>query len=204
MTILDGNMFNVIFLQMEIHGVLKIAGGVGTLLMFIPMTLEVIKHNGDGQSFSTWLLWAMLDSILAASTMVRHGNFLLPLGYAIGGWILTALLVMKGRFAWGRLDNVVLVLVIACVAGWRLGGARAAIIFATLATVIATLPGFIELWRHPQRSVGNVWMGFVLTNALSFAGGTAMTVEERFSPAIFAILSLFMVIASRKPAITKH
>ena len=53
--------------------------------------------------------------------------------------------------------------------------------------------------RLPQRAVGNVWVGFVLTNTLSFAGGTAMTVEERFSPAVFAILSLLMVIASRKP-----
>ncbi len=193
-------MFNDILSRMEIHEALKIAGGAGTLLMFIPMSLEVIKRNGDGQSFSTWLLWAMLDSILAASTIVQHGNFLLPLGYAMGGWILTGLLIMKGRFAWGRLDSVVLALVLVCLAGWGLGGARTAIIFATLATTFATVPGFIELWRHPQRAVGNVWVGFVLTNTLSFAGGAAMTVEERFSPAVFAILSLLMVIASRKPA----
>jgi len=189
---------------MEVHEALKIAGGGGTLLMFIPMIMEIIKHNGAGQSFSTWLLWAMLDSTLAASTIVQHGNYLLPLGYAIGGWALTLSLVMMRRFAWGRLDSAVLGLVLVCLAGWKFGGARTAIIFATLATVLATIPGFIELWRHPQRTVGNVWAGLALTNTLSFAGGTAMTVEERFSPAVFAALSLMMFLASRKQNFIKH
>jgi hypothetical protein len=183
---------------MEFHGILKLAGGMGTLLMFIPMAREIIKRNGAGQSFSTWLLWAMLDSTLAASTIIQHGNFLLPLGFAVGSWVLATLLVIKGRFAWGWLDSAVLAFVLVCLAGWIFGGARMAIIFATLAIALATLPGLIELWRHPQRSVGNVWAGFALTNTLSFAGGTAMTIEERFSPAIFAILALMMVIASRK------
>jgi len=189
---------------MEIHETLKIAGGVGTLLMFIPMAWEIMKSNGAGQSFSTWLLWAMLDSTLAASTIIQHGNFLLPLGFAIGGWTLTTLLVIKGRFAWTRLDSAVLVLVLICLTGWVLGGARTAIIFATLGIALATLPGFLELWRHPQRAVGNVWIGLALANALSFVGGTAMTIEERFSPAVFSILAFMMINASRKQSFIKQ
>jgi hypothetical protein len=187
-----------IFSEMEIHGILKLVGGVATLLMFIPMALEIIRSNGASQSFSTWLLWAMLDSTLAASTIIQHGNFLLPLGFALGSWVLATLLVIKGRFAWVGLDSAVLALVLVCLAGWIFGGARMAIIFATLAIALATFPGFIELWRHPQRGVGNVWAGFALTNTLSFAGGNAMTIEERFSPGIFAVLALMMVMASRK------
>ncbi|MGO8765157.1 MAG: hypothetical protein ACLQSR_08505 [Limisphaerales bacterium] len=183
---------------------MKIAGGVGTLAMFIPMTREVVQRNGAGQSFSTWLLWAMLDSILAATTMIRHGNFFLPLGYAIGGWILAAVLIIKGRFQWGALDHVVLALVLACLIGWAAGGARMAIVFATMATTVATAPGFVALWCNPQRSVGNVWAGYVVTNSLSFAGGTAMTIEERFTPAVFAVLSLMMVIASRRQPVIKR
>ena len=54
------------------------------------------------------------------------------------------------------------------------------------------------MWRNPQRTVGNIWAGYALANCLAFAGGTAMTVEERFSPAIFAVLSLLMFAASRR------
>jgi hypothetical protein len=189
---------------MDFHEVLRIAGGVGTLAMFIPMTIEVVKRAGAGQSFSTWLLWSALDTILSVSTILKHGNFLLPLGYAIGGWALTGLLLAKGRFAWGRLDSAVLALVIGCLIGWKLGGAKTAIIAATLATSLATIPGLVELWRNPQRTVGNVWAGFALANALSFAGGTAMTIEERFTPAMFTTLSLLMVVASRKQIIMKR
>ncbi|HEY3760864.1 MAG TPA: hypothetical protein VGN23_03870 [Verrucomicrobiae bacterium] len=183
---------------------MKIAGGAGTLAMFIPMGREVVRRNGAGQSFSTWLLWSMLDSILATSTMLRHGNYFLPLGYAIGGWILTALLITRKRFEWGHLDNAVLILVLACLVGWELEGARMAIVFATLATVVATIPGFIELWKKPERSVGNVWLGYTVTNALSFAGGTAMSIEERFSPAVFTLLSLMMFIAGRRSSSIKR
>lgn len=188
---------------MGFHEILKTAGGVGTLAMFIPMIREVIRRNGAGQSFSTWLLWSVLDSILAASTMIRHGNYLLPLGYAVGGWVLTALLLSRRRFEWSLLDNIVLALVLGCLIGWKLEGAHMAIVFTTLATVLATIPGLIEMWRRPERTIGNVWVGYILTNFLSFAGGTAMSIEERFSPAIFTILSFMMFLASRRESIIK-
>lgn len=189
---------------MDFHEVLRVAGGAGTLAMFVPMAVEIVRRDAEGQSFATWLLWASLDTILSISTILKHGNFLLPLGYAIGGWALTLLLLAKRRFAWGKLDSVVLALVIGCLVGWRLGGARTAIICGTLATSFATIPGLVELWRKPQRTVGNVWMGFTLVNALSLFGGTAMTIEERFTPAVFTMLSFLMVVASRKEMFIKR
>ncbi len=187
---------------MDFHDVLKTAGGIGVLLLFVPLVVEVIKRGGDGQSFATWILWATLDSILTVSTLQQHGNFLLPLGFALGGWVLTGLLLVKGRFAWGRLDSAILVFVFGCLAGWKWGGARTAIISATLAICLAGLPGLTELWRHPQRRVGNIWAGYMLANGLAFLGGTAMTVEERFAPAMFAAFAMLMFIASRKRTIT--
>jgi hypothetical protein len=59
----------------------------------------------------------------------------------------------------------------------------------------------MELWRHPQRAVGNVWAGFVVANGFAFLGGTAMTVEERFAPALFATFAMLMFLASRKRTI---
>lgn len=182
---------------MDFHDVLKIAGGVGALALFVPMAIGAVR-DGGGQSFATWILWACLDSILTVSTILQQGNFLLPLGFAVGGWVLTGILLVKGRFAWSRLDTVILVLVLGCLAGWKLGGAQTAIIAATLAICVAGIPGLLELWRQPQRAIGNLWAGYVLANGLAFLGGTAMTVPERFAPALFAAFSLLMFLASRK------
>ena len=182
---------------MNYHDFLKLSGGLGALALFVPMAVEVMK-DGGGQSFATWVLWAALDTILTVSVIQQHGNFLLPLGFVIGGVMVTGLLLATGRIAWGRLDTVILALVLGCLAGWKLGGAKAATVTATMAICLAGIPGLIELWRSPQRKVGNIWGWYVLANGLAFWGGTAMTVQERFAPGVFAAYSLLMFLASRK------
>jgi len=188
---------------MDLHDFLKIAGGIGALALFVPMAVGIIKDGGAGQSFATWMLWAALDTILTVSLFQQRGNYLLPLGFAVGGATLTALLLFKGRFAWGRTESVILALVFGCLIGWRLGGATAATVAATLGICLAGIPGLVELWRNPQRKVGNIWGWYVLANGLAFLGGTAMTMEERFAPGVFAAYSLLLFIASRKPRIAK-
>lgn len=187
---------------MDIHEILKIAGGVSALLLFIPMAFQILRDNGAGQNFATWILWAAMDSILAASTIIRHGNYFLPLGFAIGGVAMTILLLAKGRVAWVRLDTVILILVIGCLVAWYLGGARTAIVASTLATSIATIPGLIELWKNPQPTVANIWGAYVISNGLAFFGGTANSIEERFTPAIFTVLSFAMFVAGHKKRLT--
>jgi hypothetical protein len=100
------------------------------------------------------------------------------------------------------MDTVFLMLVVGCLAGWKLGGAMTATVAATLGICLAGVPGLVELWRNPQRQVGKIWGWYVLANGLSFLGGTAMTVEERFAPAVFAAFSALMVVAGfrNKPA----
>jgi len=189
---------------MNIHDALKLAGGVGALALFVPMAVEMIKDGGAGQSFATWFLWAVLDTILTISIFERRGNFLLPMGFAVGGVALTVLLLLKGRFAWNRLDSMILTLVLGCLLCWKLGGPTVAIVATTLSICLAGIPGLVELWRNPQRKVGNIWGWYVLANGLAFLGGTAMTVEERFAPAMFAAFSLLMFGASRKSAAARQ
>ena len=188
---------------MDFHDALKLAGGIGALALYVPMAVQFIKDGGAGQSFATWFLWAALDTILTVSLFLQHGNYLLPLGFATGGIALTILLLVKGRFAWSRTDTVFLMLVVGCLAGWKAGGARAAMVAAALAICLAGIPGLLELWRNPQRKVAYIWGWYVVANGLSFLGGTAMTMEERFAPAVFAIFSALMVVAGyrRKPAV---
>ena len=187
---------------MDFHDALKIAGGLGALVLFVPMAVEMIKDGGAGQSFATWMLWAALDTILTISLFLQRGNYLLPLGFAVGGIVLTTLLLVKGRFAWGRMDSVILVLVLGCLIGWRLGGAKTVAVAATTGICLAGIPGLVELWRNPQRKVGNIWGWYVLTNGLAFLGGTSMTLEERFAPGVFAVFSLLMFVASRRRCVS--
>lgn len=183
---------------MNLQQSLRIAGGLLALLLFIPMIAGILKESARGQSCATWLLWAALDAVLTISLIARDGNYLLPLGFTIGDIALVVVLVVKGKFEWNRFDTGILALVIGCVIAWKLGGSKTAAIASTLGVCIAGIPGLIAMWKEPQRRVGTVWGGYVIANGLSFFGGTAMTVEERLAPGMFAMLSLALFVASRR------
>jgi hypothetical protein len=183
---------------MDLHQCLRIAGGLLALLLFIPMIARIIKYGAEGQSGASWLLWGALDAILTVSLIQQAGNYLLPLGFAIGDVALVVLLLAKGKFKWSRFDSGILGLVIGCVIAWNQGGPRMAAIASTLGVCIAGIPGLIAMWKEPQRKVGTIWAGYILANGLAFFGGTAMTVEERFAPAMFAAYSLAMFATSRR------
>jgi hypothetical protein len=182
---------------MDHHDILKIAGGALALLLFIPLIRVILQEGAAGQSCATWFLWGLLDTILTVSVIEQRGNFYLPLGFAIGDISLVVLLLAKGKHRWALFETVILLMVIGCVIGWKLAGPKIATISATMGICFAGIPGLIEMLKHPQRKIGNIWACYVLANMLSFFGGSAMTIEERFAPGVFALCSLVMFSASR-------
>jgi hypothetical protein len=174
------------------HDLLKLAGGILACAMYAPMILEIVRSGGAGQSFATWGLWAVLDSILTITLLQQHGNYLLSLGFAAGGVALTAVLLWQGHWSWGRFETGIAMMVLACMAVWKFSGPRNATIAITTAVCIAGIPGFVEMLRNPQPSACKVWAGFTVANILAFFGGTAMTVEERLVPVAFAVLCALM------------
>ncbi|MDD5138716.1 MAG: hypothetical protein PHY43_00470 [Verrucomicrobiales bacterium] len=180
---------------MDIHALLKLAGGLIAMGLYVPMIVEIIRARGAGQSFATWGLWAVLDSMLTITLWQQHGNYLLSLGFAVGGVVLSAVLLAQGGWAWGRFETTIALMVLAGVAVWKFSGPRNATIAVTVAVCIAGIPGFVEMLRKPQPAAGKLWAGFTVANVLAYFGGTAMTVEERLVPAAFTALSVLMVVA---------
>jgi uncharacterized membrane protein YqaE (UPF0057 family) len=180
---------------MNWHEILKLAGGLLALALFVPLLADALRRGGAGQSFATWILWAALDAILAASIIRQHGNYLIVLGFTIGDCAMAGALLWKRRATWGRFERVVLALVLGCLAAWKASGPRGATVCATAAICLAGLPGLAALWKNPDRHVAKIWALYALANAVSFFGGTTMTLEERFAPGVFAVFSLALAAA---------
>jgi hypothetical protein len=136
--------------------------------------------------------------MLTISLYQQRRNYLLTLGFALGGVALSVVLLAKGGFAWGKFETVISILVLASLAVWKFSGPRNATIAVTAAICAAGIPGLVEMARKPQSQAGKVWAGYVLANGLSFFGGTAMMVEERLAPGAFTVLSVLMLAASRR------
>ena len=184
---------------MDGNQVLKVAGGLLALLMIVPLVVSAVRQNGAGQSFAMWALWAVLDTTVTVSLIAQEGNLWLSAGYAAGSVTLAGVLLVKGRCTWGRMESLIAVLVVACLVTWKLGGPRVATVSATVAIVIAGVPGMLELWRSPQRSQAMVWAGFTLANLLSLAGGAGWSIEERLAPAMFAGQTLVLTLIGLRP-----
>ena len=180
---------------MNVHDILKLASGVLAVGLYVPMILEIVRSRGAGQSFASWVLWAVLDSILAVTLWQQHGNYLLSLGYALGGIALAVVVLRQGQWSWGKFETVIALMVLASLAVWKFSGPRNATIAVTVAVCIAGIPGFVDMLRNPQPSAGKIWAGFTVANILAFFGGTAMTVEERLVPVAFIGLCGLMAVA---------
>jgi hypothetical protein len=177
------------------HDILKLAGGVMALALFVPMIVEIVRTRGAGQSFATWGLWAVLDSMLTITLWQQQGNYLLSLGFAVGGVFLSAALLAQGGWAWGKFESIIALMVLASLAVWKFSGPRNATIAVTVAICIAGIPGIVEMARRPQRSAAKVWAGYTVANSLSLFGGAMWSVEERLAPASFVALSVAMLAA---------
>jgi hypothetical protein len=189
---------------MNHHAVFSLMGGILAMLMFIPLFLRTRREGGVGQSFASWLLWGLLDLILIFSLLEQQGNFWIIAGFAIGDFSLALLLAAQRRFNWTRFETGILVLVTVCVIGWQTGGAKAGTIFSIAAVCVAGIPGFLALKRNPDRPTGWIWLGFSFANFLSVLGGTSMALEQRLTPAIFALASLLMVWAGFQRPLRPH
>src|SRR5882757_2209658 len=165
------------------HDLLKLAGGIIAMGLYLPMIVEIIRARGAGQSFATWGLWAVLDSILTITLWQQHGNYLLSLGFAVGGIALAVALLVQGNWAWGKCETIIALMVLASLAVWKFSGPRNATIAVTTAICIAGIPGIVEMARRPQRSAAKLWAGYTVANSLSLFGGAMWSVEERLAPA---------------------
>ncbi|HEX3857218.1 MAG TPA: hypothetical protein VHY30_07980, partial [Verrucomicrobiae bacterium] len=125
----------------------------------------------------------------------QHGNYLLSLGFAVGGVFLSAVLLAQGGFTWGKFETVIALMVLASLAVWKFSGPRNATIAVTTAICIAGIPGIVVMARKPQRSAAKLWAGYTIANSLSLFGGAMWSVEERLAPAAFVALSVAMLVA---------
>jgi hypothetical protein len=178
---------------MELQDFLRVSSGLLALLMYVPFVLRALKDGGKGQSFAMWALWAVLDTTMTISLIVQGGNYLLTAGFSIGSIVLAVILLTKGHATWSRFESLILILVVICLAVWKVSGPKMATVATTAAILIAGVPGAIELWRHPEPAMGRLWGGYAVANALALCGGHSWTIEERLAPAVFTFQTVCML-----------
>jgi hypothetical protein len=126
---------------------------------------------------ASWLMWAILDSLLLLTTLANHQPGLLTGAWTIGATMVTIALFVRGKWSWSYKETIcaIGVAITACV--WLNYGALVGLLAGIAAMNTAGLPIAIDLWRNPVRGTWPVW-GFTTIACLctllgsdwSFAG----------------------------------
>jgi hypothetical protein len=172
---------------------LRPLSGIIGIVAYSLLIIGIIKSKAQ-QSFVAFFLWAMLDSIATITTILKGGNYWLPLSGASGAFIVAILLAIKKQVSWSFIDTITAILVIICLIVWYFGGARQGLVASSLAMVIAGIPQMAHTYKRPRETPAGAYLVFLVANILSLIAGKEWTVEERFYPACAVLLCLVIVL----------
>lgn len=175
------------------------AGSILALLTYFPLWKQIVSGKAK-QNLLTWVLWGVLDTVVAATIIVQGGSFLLPVTYGMGS-IVTAFFILKSgnKTTWTWFETMVATLTIASMVIWYFSGSKIATVASTTAMLIAGIPQLIDAWKKPQDMPFLAYISYSIANCLSVAGGKSWAIEERFYPASAAIFCfLIATLAARK------
>jgi len=178
-------------------------GVIVGLITFIPLCFGIYTKS-IRQNPTTWILWAALDAVSAASIMYRGGNWLLPFAYSVASGI-TCIFILKSKnpISWTWFETMVATFVLICLIVWGTSGARVATIASSLALFGAGIPQLVDFIKRPWENSILVYLFCTIANILVILGGKDWSVEERFYPTTAVIYTALVVIATSQKFFNK-
>lgn len=174
---------------MNIFAILATVIGI---VLYFPLCFQIWKGTVK-QNFATWILWGLIDGIVAASLIVQKGNWLLPATYMFGATT-TALIILKfNKTKWRWQENVTLAMAAGCMIIWAISGPRYATIASTMASFFSGAPQAVDSYEKPHESPFWIFVCYTFANALAIFGGKSWTIEERFFPSMMTVLTIIFI-----------
>jgi len=174
---------------------LALIGGIIGLIAFLLLIINLMRSSIE-QSFAAFLLWALLDAIATATTIIEGGNYWLALSNAIGSFAITFILIFKRQVSWTWLESMTTVLVVTCLATWYMLGELAGIIVSSLANLVAGIPQMVDTYKKPGSTPPMPYAVFFVGNVVSLIAGSAWTVEERLYQSTSVLLTAIILLFS--------
>ncbi len=171
---------------------LQQAGAIVGLIAYLFLVIALVRNHTQ-QSFTAFLLWALLDSIATITTILESGNYWLALSNAIGSTLITVLLIIKKQVSWSWVESMTALLVVICLVIWYTTGEQAGIVASSLAVVMASIPQMVDTYKKPEATPTLIYIIFLAANVLSLIGGMSWTIEQRFYQCCSIFLCLVII-----------
>ena len=177
---------------------LNYAAAVLAISMYIPLCIGILK-GGVRQNLVTFILWGLFDAIAAIAAFLEGGNWQLPAFYVTGCLAVIATIWRTKTFSIGWVEYFFGGLVLICAVVWFFMSNEAAIVVATLALLLASVPQLKDTWLRPHEAPIWIYLGFTTANILSTLAGKDWSIAERLYPASCSLATIaFVLLAARK------
>lgn len=179
---------------------LKTLGAIIGLIADAFIFWGILKNKIEEQSFSTWMLWGLLDSIIATTIIFTHGNYKLTAIYAFCSFSIAVLLFIKKERQWGLIEWLTAGGVTLCLIVWWQLGNQATTIAGTTAVVISGIPLAKNTYLFPQHAPTRIYILFCIASSLSLWGAEDWSIKESlYAEATLGISIIFTTLSLRKP-----
>jgi hypothetical protein len=156
---------------------------------YVPYIASVVRGKAR-PSKATWIIWAALDVILAAS-MLRSGTLNGQMAAACFGATTVAILaVRKGEPGWTTIDKISFAGAFLGLAAWWLSGDPTFGIVSCLAVIaVGAVPTVTSAWREPYRENVLAWSLFEASCIAAILAIPSWTIAAAGQPMTFMAIT---------------
>lgn len=137
---------------MRILPILTVASASAAYFILIIQTIRKDQKPEEKVSFSSFLLWLIIDVIMLVNTFRAKNNLVLIGAYTVLTTILTTILFYKRQFSWNKTDTKVAILAFACLVISYATRPIVGVTCGALSLACAGIPNLIGIYRkRPTR-----------------------------------------------------
>jgi hypothetical protein len=170
-------------------------------IIYLIFAFRLIKK--PGQSFATYLLFCILDTISGFVAIAENSNYWLPFGFCVGAGLVALILIIKKEVYWSWFETGITIGIGICVGVWWKEGSYAGLVASALAMFLAGFPLIKDTFFNPGKTPKDIFFLFSIANLISLFGGETWTFKDKGFSALALLGGLIVLLLSlRKPTVT--
>jgi hypothetical protein len=133
---------------MNVLTFLIVASAICAYVLLAKDALEKITKGESGISFSSLLLWSIIDCIMLVNTIRADNDYALILTYTVLTIILTLILVFKKQYMWSKSDTLIALIAFSCLIVSYLTPPQIGVACGALSIACAGIPNIIAIAKN--------------------------------------------------------
>lgn len=173
---------------------------------YIPYVVSIVGYGkACSPKRATWIIWAILDTILFAGMYQAHAAYGQIMGAVIGNWIVALVLLRFGKRGWNTVEKCCLAGAVASLILWMCFRSSYFSIAMPLAIIgLGGIPTYYGTWQNPIDENPFTWTIWSFSCIFGIFAISSLTMENALQPIGFVIgQTLMMYLIWIKPMFMK-